>query len=136
MRIVSETISLDGKAMKSCRPLGDKLSGYTWIVTKDEVGGEVSDAIGKIGPPGAPTQFRFDRVIAGGAEFRLFDSEGRARFSGFILGRYKGPEPLLEYGYEFGCIAIAYKRNGRWVPMPVETVDYSNTSIQHFKRSA
>ena len=116
--------------------MGGKLSGYSWIVTKDEVDGEVSDAIGKIGPPGASTRFTFDRVIAGGAEFRLFDARGEARFSGFILGSYNGAEPLFEYGYDFGCVAIAYKRNGRWVPLPVEASDYSNTAVQHFQRSA
>ena len=57
-------------------------------------------------------------------------------FSGFILGSYDGAEPLFEYGYDLGCVAIAYKRNGRWVPLPVEASDYSNSAVQHFQRSA
>ena len=110
------------------------MNKYTWIVTKDEVAGEASDSIGKIGPPGGGANYRFDRVISGGAEFRLLDREGTPKFCGFILGAYDGHEPLTEYGVQLGCVAIEYKRDGRWKPHGVElsTQDLSGTGIRHF----
>ena len=91
------------------------MSKYTWIVTKDEVDGNISDAVGKIGPPGERHRYRFDRVITGGKEFRLLTSTGQVKFSGFILGEYEGPEPLEEYGREQGCVSIQYREGGRWI---------------------
>ena len=91
------------------------MSKYTWIVTKDEVDGNISDAVGKIGPPGERHRYRFDRVIMGGKEFRLLSPTGQVKFSGFILGAYDGPEPLEEYGREQGCVSIQYRDGGRRV---------------------
>ncbi|MEM7406178.1 MAG: hypothetical protein AAF458_12840 [Pseudomonadota bacterium] len=91
------------------------MSKYTWIVTKDELDGNVSEAVGKIGPPGEQHRFRFDRVITGGKEFRLLTDDGQVKYSGFILGEFSGQEPLDEYGRHFGCTSIQYRERGRWV---------------------
>lgn len=92
------------------------MSSYTWVVTRDAVLGESSDAVGRIGPPGAQGRARFDEVIRRGAQFRLVDASGRVRYVGYILGQYRGREPLEEYGFECGCAVIQYLRDGRWVP--------------------
>ena len=115
---------------------GVTLSNYTWIVTKDEIEGDVSDAVGKIGPPGASSRHRFDRVISGGAEFQLLDTSGNVKFTGFILGDYQGSEPLEEYGLNFGCVSIAYRRNGRWISLEAALTSIGDTGINHFSRSA
>jgi hypothetical protein len=90
------------------------LHSYTWIVTNDELEGNESGAVGQIGPPGDKHCFRFNQVITAGQEFRLVTSDGRVKYSGFILGEYRGHEPLQEYGLHFGCCAIQYKSRGQW----------------------
>lgn len=110
------------------------MSKYTWIVTKDEIAGDISDAIGKIGPPGPSARFRFDRVISGGAEFRLLNGAGEPKFCGFILGDYHGGEPLAEYGRDFGCAFIEYRSNGRWVRFE-GSLPATNTGISYFSRT-
>ena len=52
------------------------MSKYTSIVTKDEIDGNVNEAVGKTGPSGEQHRFRFDRVITGGREFRLLTERG------------------------------------------------------------
>ncbi len=90
------------------------MRNYTWIVTKDELDGNISDAVGKIGPPGGKHCFRFNQVIAAGREFRMLTDDGQVKYSGFILGDYQGHEPLEEYGVHLGCSAIQYKQHERW----------------------
>ena len=51
------------------------MRNYTWIVTKDELDGNISDAVGKIGPPGGKHCFRFNQVIAAGREFRMLTDD-------------------------------------------------------------
>ena len=91
------------------------MSKYTWIVTKDEMDGNVNEAVGKIGPSGEQHRFRFDRVITGGREFRLLTERGQIKYSDFIIGDCRGDEPLQEYGQHFGCLTIQYRERGRWV---------------------
>jgi len=91
------------------------MSKYTWVVTRDAVLGDSSDAVGKIGPSGVSGRARFDTVILQGEHFRLLDSSGEVRYIGYILGDYRGPEPLEDYGREHGCTAIEYERDGKWV---------------------
>lgn len=88
---------------------------YTWIVTRDSVLGDTSEAVGKIGPSGSKSRERFDIVILKGEHFRLLDATGEPQFSGYIVGEYNGPEPLEDYGRANGCIAIEYERDGEWV---------------------
>jgi hypothetical protein len=90
------------------------MSDYTWIITRERTLGESSDAVGKIGPSGAKDRVRFDIVIQTGEHFRLLDSAGATLFSGYIVGKHKGPEPLDDYGRAHGCCAIEYERNGLW----------------------
>lgn len=90
------------------------VSKYTWVVTRDAVLGDSSDAVGRIGPPGAKDRARFDVVIIRGEHFRMLDDSGQVRYIGYILGEYSGREPLEEYGVENGCTVIEYERDGRW----------------------
>jgi len=91
------------------------MADYTWVVTRDTLLGDSSDAIGRIGPKGAKNRVRFDTVIIDGEHFRLLDDEGRVRFVGYILGEYGGREPLEDYGRDNGCARIEYERDGEWV---------------------
>lgn len=112
------------------------MSRYTWIVTKDEIAGDASDAIGRIGPPGFEERLPFNRVISAGEQFRLLDSTGQPRYSGFILGQFDGAEPLEEYGRELGCVAIEFWRNNRWVRVEGADRSLGDTAISHFSRRA
>ena len=69
------------------------MSEYTWIVTRDSVLGDSSDAVGKIGPRGATKREPFDRVIIDGEHFRMLSADGEVQFSGYILGAFDGREP-------------------------------------------
>ena len=94
--------------------MSESLSPYTWIVTRDAVLGDTSDAVGKIGPRGAAHRERFDKIIIHGAHFRLLNDAGEVQFTGYILGDYKGMEPLDDYGRNNGCSRIEYERDGQW----------------------
>ena len=93
------------------------MSKYTWIVTRDTVLGDSSDAVGKIGPKGAEDRARFDMIIIHGEHFRLFNEAGETQFTGYILGDFAGREPLNDYGVENGCSGIEYERDGEWLPV-------------------
>ena len=90
------------------------MANYTWIVTRDRVSGNNSDAVGQIGPPGAKNRATFEAVVRRGAHFRLLDSGGEVRYTGYILGEYQGFEPLEEYGRRNGCTRIQYQSGGVW----------------------
>lgn len=98
-------------------PMSDDISPYTWIVTRDAILGDSSDAVGKIGPRGARHRERFDKIIIHGAHFRLSNEQGEVQFTGYILGDYKGGEPLEDYGTSNGCTRIEYERDGKWQPL-------------------
>jgi hypothetical protein len=93
------------------------INSYTWIVTRDAILGDSSDAVGKIGPHGAQKRERFDKIIIHGDHFRLINQAGEVQFTGYILGDFSGPEPLEDYGRENGCSRIEYERDGEWVPV-------------------
>ena len=95
-----------------------EISKYTWIVTRDLVLGDSSDAIGFVGPQGAKRRASFETVINEGAQFRMVAADGELQFSGYILGDYEGDEPLTEYGAERGCARIEYDWNGEWLALP------------------
>ncbi len=92
------------------------MSKYSWIVTRDTILGDTSDAVGKVGPSGAENRARFDKIIIHGEHFRLLNADGQVQFTGYILGEYAGTEPLLDYGNANGCTAIEYELEGEWVP--------------------
>jgi hypothetical protein len=77
---------------------GKGYTHYTWIVTRDTILGDSSEAVGKIGPSGAANRAPFDSVIIHGEHFRMLNDAGEAQFSGYILGNYRGHEPLDDYG--------------------------------------
>jgi len=97
--------------------MSDETSPYTWIVTRDAVLGDSSDAVGRIGPRGAAKRARFDMIIIQGDHFRLLNDAGEVQFIGYILGRFQGYEPLRDYGKGNGCSRIEYERDGEWVEL-------------------
>ena len=90
------------------------MADYTWIVTRDSVLGDSSDAVGRIGPQGSSNRARFDQVIIDGEHFRMLNADGEPQFSGYVLGDYRGGEPLEDYGIHNGCTTIEYERDGEW----------------------
>jgi hypothetical protein len=95
--------------------MNEQSNPYTWIVTRDAILGDSSDAVGKIGPRGAKNRERFDKIIIHGDHFRLLNDAGVVQFTGYILGEYEGREPLDDYGRNNGCTRIEYERAGEWV---------------------
>lgn len=95
--------------------MNEQSNPYTWIVTRDAILGDSSDAVGKIGPRGAKNRERFDKIIIHGDHFRLLNDAGVVQFTGYILGEYEGREPLDDYGRNNGCTSIEYERAGEWV---------------------
>ena len=96
---------------------GKSYTHYTWIVTRDTILGESSEAVGKIGPSGSTDLAPFDSVIIHVDHFRMLNGAGEAQFSGYILGNYRGHEPLEDYGAENGCSFIEFERDGEWVSL-------------------
>ncbi len=96
---------------------GKNYTHYTWIVTRDTILGESSEAVGKIGPSGSTNRAPFDSVIIHGEHFRMLSDAGEAQFSGYILGNYRGHEPLEDYGSENGCSFIEFEQDGEWVSL-------------------
>lgn len=90
---------------------------YTWIVTRDTILGASSEAVGKIGPSGSTNRAPFDAVIIHGDHFRMLNDAGEAQFSGYILGKYRGREPLDDFGSENGCSLIEFEQDGEWVSL-------------------
>jgi hypothetical protein len=88
---------------------------YTWVITMDIVPLDVTNPSVKVGPSGSKNRAPLGDVIKRGEHFRLLNSSGEARISGYILGEYQGREPLDDYGRELGCTDIQYKRGGEWV---------------------
>ena len=87
---------------------------YQWMITQDLMPHESGSRVIHHGPEGA-RHHRLADLVKQGRRFRMLDASGVQKLSGFILGSYKGPEPLLEYGQRFGCIAIDYAHKGGWV---------------------
>jgi hypothetical protein len=90
---------------------------YTWIVTRDTILGDSSEAVGKIGPSGSVDRAPFDSVIIHGEHFRMLNAAREAQFSGYILGNYSGREPLDDYGSENGCSLIEFEQDGEWLSL-------------------
>ncbi len=102
---------------KTVKDGGKNYADYTWIVTRDTILGDSSEAVGKIGPSGSPNRASFDSVIIHGEHFRMLNDAGEAQFSGYILGNYHGREPLDDYGSENGCSLIEFEQDGEWLSL-------------------
>jgi hypothetical protein len=96
---------------------GQGYTHYTWIVTRDTILGDSSEAVGKIGPSGSTNRAPFDSVIIHGEHFRMLNDAGEVQFSGYILGQYRGNEPLDDYGAKNGCAFIEFEQEGHWVSL-------------------
>jgi len=90
---------------------------YTWIVTRDTILGDANEVVGKIGPSESTNRAPFDSVIIHGEYFRMLNDAGVTQFSGYILGRFAGPEPLDDYGSKNGCASIEFEQDGDWVSL-------------------
>ncbi len=104
-------------ARSALAQLSDALSGrpkYQWMITQDRAPHESGNRVFQHGPHGARKR-HIAELIQSGQRFRLVGANGAQKLSGFIMGKYRGPEPLLDYGKRFGCAAIEYERGREWV---------------------
>lgn len=88
---------------------------YTWLIMPADEAGDRTDIGGLIGPSRFEEHESFGVVVTVGAEFRLLDASGEARYVGRIVGDYSGPEPLDDVGRGRGCTSIEYRKDGKWV---------------------
>lgn len=93
------------------------MSNYTWVITENDVPGEVSGAFARIGPSGAKDRVSLGQVIQSGEHFRLLGAQQEVRFTGYINGDYSGPEPLNDYGRDYACVDIEYEVGERWAAL-------------------
>lgn len=89
---------------------------YAWVVTCDLTNPDTTEAMARRGPPGTSLNFPTTRVVADGTDFRLTGTDGKVRFTGMILGTYRGNEPLVEFGIRHDCSAIEYLGERGWAP--------------------
>ncbi len=97
------------------------MTKYTWVITQDDVPGDISSAFAKIGPSGAKNRMSLGRVIQSGEHFRLLGDGGEVKFTGYIHGEYAGPEPLDDYGKDNHCVDIEYDVGDRWAALDGST---------------
>lgn len=91
------------------------LTKYTWVITRDIAPLDATNLVFKKGPSGAAGRASLSEVVRHGERFRLLDSLGEPKISGYIVGEYTGLEPLEQYGRQHDCVSIEYERNGEWV---------------------
>ena len=89
------------------------MTDYMWIITEADVSVVESGMVGQIGPKGAGLT-SFVKITEFGEHFRLLNADGETRYLGYIIGEYRGHEPLNEYGQGKECVAIEYQCDGEW----------------------
>lgn len=95
---------------------------YRWVIVRNDTAlDQTSSRTARIGPSGASPALLVPRIMENGERFRLRDGNGAVRFTGSILGEYRGDEPLEDYGRANGCVRIEYEREGRWVSLQERT---------------
>ena len=94
------------------------MSKYTWVITQDADRFETSNLALKKGPSGAKNRAPLGVVVQEGEKFRMLNDLDERPITGYIVGEFTGLEPLDEYGRQFGCTAIEFKRDGEWVRLP------------------
>ena len=93
----------------------DPRSKYTWVITQDQAPHESGSRVIHHGPNASRMKLPLPELVRTGHRFRLLDRFGTEKMSGFIAGKFKGPEPLDEYGRQFGCTVIEYERKRKWM---------------------
>ena len=83
------------------------MSKYAWIINEDKIFGE---DVGIKGPRLIDTKLENLLKAGEGREFKLFDDDGELYYTGRIVGKFGGFEPLDDFGMpNAGCTEIAYK---------------------------
>jgi len=88
---------------------------YAWVVTRHVPYMESDATVGQLGPKGAAKVYRVNEIILKGRPFRMRDQDGALKYSGHLLGKVAGFEPLEDYGRAHGCTSIEYEQGGFWV---------------------
>lgn len=88
-------------------------SSYAWTIDSDHI--DPGRPTPKIGPSNAPTAL-VDRLRNGeGHPFRMYNDSGDLYYSGRIVGKFDGAEPLDEFGRPNAkATEIWYRERGRW----------------------
>ena len=91
---------------------------YTWVITENDVPGDVSSAFAKIGPSGSKDRMSLGQVIPKRRAISdCWVATRKLRFTGYIHGEYSGPEPLNDYGLDNECVDIEYDVGDRWAAL-------------------
>ena len=106
------------------------MNDYTWIITRGDAGIVDSAVVGQIGPKGAGLP-RFVKITEFGEHFRLLNADGETRYLGYIIGDYRGHEPLEDYGQGKDCVAIEYERDGVWTALKKPKRQHLRIQVNH-----
>lgn len=98
-------------------------SRYNWVLVSECTGGSTWERAVQTGPQDALDTASVEILIARGERFRLRDSGGEIRYTGFILGSFSGREPLEDFGAAHGCTGIEYDCGGKWIALEPEDYD-------------
>lgn len=80
-------------------------SAYSWVITKDLISN--GEDVGRMGPHNCELDAK--DVKENGKKFTMYDDDGGHYYTGFIIGKYDGFEPLDDFGTpNAGCTEIKY----------------------------
>ena len=96
--------------------------GYAWLITAGGVEDTAAN-LGKLGPPGTKRLFPLRKILSEGRQFRLRNQDGKIAFTGNIVGKFKGPEPINDFGLDHGCFRIEYLRGEEWMELRLKRKD-------------
>ena len=85
------------------------------MVTENKPAHDSNVTVGKLGPDGASKNFRINKVLLDGRQFRLLDQDGNLLYNGYLIGNASGREPLTDYGASRGCKVIEFEKDGKWI---------------------
>ena len=84
---------------------------YAWKIITDHLDGEETNTSG---PYSITVEQQAELDSGKGAPFQMFDDDGNLYYSGIIIGKFSGFEPLEDFGMpNAGCTAI--KLSGKYL---------------------
>jgi len=88
---------------------------YAWMVTgSPSIGQDTAELVSRLGP-GMEYHVGIKKLVSKGTRFRMLDATGAVQYTGYLVGKCTGREPLEEYGAQRGCKSIEVERGGKWV---------------------
>ena len=85
-----------------------KTGQYTWMLFGDLTGGNTGVRVWQTGPDRGAIRASYQELVSRGKPFEMRDSEGQLVYTGYIVGDFRGEEPLNDFGSKYGCCQISY----------------------------